>query len=1325
MTKSLFDTLSSLYTAIADETDNKASALLLLQLRSWLTKLCKFDPRSGHELPQGLDEILQKLATEDSPHKSAIQDRLYRILEHVNDALQTTLDNVNHKILREHAMVPIYAAREVDSVSIQWLSKQTGRNLREKLAGKPYIKAVRRRSSSDTTENKLLKAFAIKLEDKLYHQEALFKALSLGYNDKLLLGLQRWLRHEEAKEIGLWNNIPPNNTLLQDRRYRKVWEAWLWLQRLDDDIQRDSNRLSADLLTAIYWSMISVLKQSTRVRLTQQPVIFDYDNYQLFPFDDTIKGYLYPEKDHSVQYGVIRNIVAGKPFGFIRTKEKNDYFFHANDLIAGLDLENLKVKTAVSFVAGKNNQGECAKKISLYKEVRPKKLTSSLSDDKIQITVESEKSFVLEKIDVELSLQLNPKDLSHFVSQVSDTLLNTLKIQKIKSDISQATKTVAESTVIDLCATRPIYTTDSDPASAQHLPFRLLLQRWRHESTGSIDIDCSSSTAIRLTPTILSTSMYDLFSDDKSEDKQVKEFRSQSALFFANKIRQQIQTNRLTYLVPDAINDFSLETTRKSINFYYPKATPLPKSIASIFEWQSSSSFQTSKIKENDIVVVTDITNNGYSFTPVICKFKDELKSKITDSRGFYWERHPSVVIDKKNITHRLVEIIKTISNPNEILALFGSEGLINEAGQLSFCDDKQKWFDIPDELKSFLSANKIEYSSIANEIRESLPVIKRLSRKSTLFILPLSQGINTPKSNDKSVFLLKNNRAITTGGLSLNQWQEQAGDIPLWRDHLPELSIEIPQEGRTQQFFLVKDTTVAPMRGKRITIPIKETFTLPANKSNYQFPLKMGDGRQALHHSAELRSPHFPLAVDTVCTLKMTYTYGDDDPYQLKFVPVDPKKAGFNSILVDWRSMGSLPPIDLSSLPVPDFPKPKTWAYFRMYPKENGDGYSDLLGWVKRDIEKIINYEIFFCGPECNRIYYEEMEGIWSWKEDKNGNKISWVSIDISGKPHEIFFHESDFEKYEENANSISFDLMEQQGRNGFKAINITLGKTIPNKTINQLKKSWRFPIFTIWNNGHSLSESDAPNDFRNIIQEGSESALSLINSEGVPKSLKDELFFFLSCFHKDAPMQVAESLIEYSKDKQNLRKFHRHIAFAIGSGELDWQKVLLANTLNPIDNEGLTRSITLEILAIAFWRVESLIFELDEDTIDALLNTLLGCFRIDLNKIQEQKNSYKVNTLCRHLELLLALLRTRKYESEQIKLLLSPGRDITKKLIIVIDDIINNDIQLKSRIDLNIDKPESFYKTPDLLYALKMYLTGDVAGNTIIVNSISMDDK
>ena len=42
-------------------------------------------------------------------------------------------------------------------------------------------------------------------------------------------------------------------------------------------------------------------------------------------------------------------------------------------------------------------------------------------------------------------------------------------------------------------------------------------------------------------------------------------------------------------------------------------------------------------------------------------------------------------------------------------------------------------------------------------------------------------------------------------------------------------------------------------------------------------------------------------------------------------------------------------------------------------------------------------------------------------------------------------------------------------------------------------------------------------------------------------------------------------------------------------------------------------------------------------------------------------------------------------------------------------------------SRISLQIEKPEMFRKTPDLLYALRMYLTGDSGANTIVITGVS----
>ena len=74
---------------------------------------------------------------------------------------------------------------------------------------------------------------------------------------------------------------------------------------------------------------------------------------------------------------------------------------------------------------------------------------------------------------------------------------------------------------------------------------------------------------------------------------------------------------------------------------------------------------------------------------------------------------------------------------------------------------------------------------------------------------------------------------------------------------------------------------------------------------------------------------------------------------------------------------------------------------------------------------------------------------------------------------------------------------------------------------------------------------------------------------------------------------------------------------------------------------------------------------------------------------------------------------------------MILSPEKELTKEFIKIIDRITNkvmmNNIKLNSRIALQLDKPKAFRRTPDLLYALKMYLTCDSGANTIQITGIT----
>ena len=1321
-----FDSIDSLYKALADQDEKRSRALLMLMLRHWLTESSHFDPVSGQAMPTGIIDFMEEISAsvQHEPSDHQIQDRIYRIVSHTKESVLAILGHARDKILREHAMLPMHAVREMDSSSVQWLSRQPGRTLREKLAGKPYMKAVRRRSSVDTSENRVLKAFLLHLERILIDRQSVLGAAKEETCEELLVTLQRWFRSEDASEIGVWGNLPPNNTLLQDKRYRKIWDGWLWLQTIDEQILRDSKRVQRDILGVIYWNTLALLNSSGHFRTVQQPMMVDYDNFSIAPVLP-VQGYLFPGTSTKMK-GRVKSINYEKRFGFLTCKN-DELFFHESNLSGTINIDALHAGDDVFFVMGKNYRGDCANDITLTEPVVP--VNFDLSDNCLGIQV-SETRYSLLMIADNLFLQKDQKtkQISTIESITALTEIPKALTTVITGSSVEFTDLKKEryhpvlvgSSVIDLCSIRPKFISDTGYQATP--PFRLLQQRWSLDDNLELMVDCGTSKSIILRPDIETVSMRSLFSHRSTLSDATK---SSASMFFTKRLSDYLKADHLTYLIPDWGNDFDLEGIRKSINFYFEESAPLPRSIAAIFAWQSSKRFVQDDLQDNDIVLVVDAFDDGIAITPVQAVYQTQLHERYDETRGISWERHPTVIVPDQSTHTTMVKNLNQegCQTSEELILLFGFDGLASDAGAISFVKDND-WYHLPEATRAILNQNLSTDTLSHHIIKDCLISINKNFYNSNIFILPLEDIIKKSRFHNGYKWLGSAWSTIK-GAQTLNEWQKRVDDILLWCDHLPELSIRIVRNGHFENFYLVKDATVTPQRGKTVDIPVEEFFTLPAGgQAHYSFPLLQGEGNKELHFVAYLKSPAFPLRENTSCKLKMTYTYGADDPYELKFIPIHPERAGFQSIRVEWRAATEDEMTNFENLAAPDFPDTKNWSDFKNFPREDGKAFSDLLDWVERDMRRIFDIENFFFNEDSKRIYNNNVIDSWDWKEDRKGNSFCYLKYDFG----DIFFHESNFEVFDPNAEEISFDIEKQQNRDGYIARNITLGKTIPRRVVESLKRSLRFPVLTIWNHGHSLSEPNVPEHFRNIMFEGVQKAGSIIGSENISDALKEELFFFLCCLHRDAPSIVSTRLLEVVKDKTLLRKYYRNIAFAIGNAELPWQKDLLDRVITPIDNEGLTRSIAMEILSITLWRSKTLISTLTVEDLHMLIENLYGCLEVDLEKVNNFGKGHHIATLCKHLELILALLRSRGNEDETFKGVLAPNTDFAKKYVLLVDEVskimINKNLELRSRISLRISKPEIFHNTPDLLYALRMYLTGDSGANTIAITGVRDED-
>ena len=196
--------------------------------------------------------------------------------------MERLIHTLNESPRREQALLPVCAVRELDANNFIKLSNRPGRNIREKLAGKPYLQAVRRFQSVNFPENRLLKAFAIRLAELLE-----LRRDCLSEQEDELLPRDRivalFLMRREQLTAG--TTCLPNNTLLSHRDYRRVWDAWCWLQTLDEDIARDFSKLEAREETMRHWSEYGRMYRLRRTHLfADMPVLFDYEKFAIQPW---------------------------------------------------------------------------------------------------------------------------------------------------------------------------------------------------------------------------------------------------------------------------------------------------------------------------------------------------------------------------------------------------------------------------------------------------------------------------------------------------------------------------------------------------------------------------------------------------------------------------------------------------------------------------------------------------------------------------------------------------------------------------------------------------------------------------------------------------------------------------------------------------------------------------------------------------------------------------------------------------------------------------------------------------------------------------------
>lgn len=715
---------------------------------------------------------------------------------------------------------------------------------------------------------------------------------------------------------------------------------------------------------------------------------------------------------------------------------------------------------------------------------------------------------------------------------------------------------------------------------------------------------------------------------------------------FTRKLSRTFTDSALTWLAPDFLNDFQLQVVRRNINARFSKAEPLPRSVAAVFE-----QIDYTKIRSDGFqVVVVDRTAGTTYATKLIARYDKDLQERVPETRGFYWERSPHVNLHRDSTGH-------------------------DALAEISHIDKDGRWNDRRSATGS---------QAVSQETLRRHPQLGEFDLYITIAASPVC------------------------GGIRLQELQARAGDISLWRDHIPELSIKVIKDSRYQPFFLVdRDTRIRPIRGSAVPIPVGDLFTLPAGRAYYQFPLFQGDDPDDLGYVAKLESPAFPLPNDTTCRLTMTYTYGADDPYRLIFKPLD---GAFKPVPVKWQ-----PKNDeiITDAPAPEYPNPQTWAEVEAHFNPEKGETTNFPEWASRKTEELTETL-----SSLNSIVHGTLKT--EWKTNSNGWHFAFAQRELG---NDVYIHQNALTastSYDSIAmgDNIYFVVTQRNGREttNYVATSPTVVTTAAAKDVSDsIRRALYVPYIRSWSDGRSLSDPECPAYFSSRMTVLLPELEAALYSDATPHQVKSELRFLLCCTHKDMPESVSSDLLSQLTagpvDEKSL-------GFALGGLSRTWQKEIFDSLLERTDAQ------TLRIFARAIWRNEEFVHAFGADALSDLAHGTLAALN-DLTR-KSQLNRSHVSSLTRYCEFLLGMLRSRESQDAEIRMQLQPHQQITKDLADQIDRltelILTSPFPLESRVQVaNLpEKPEGD-ETPDLLYALRLYLTGDVGANAIRVTGVN----
>ncbi len=1324
--------------------EEKNTAYLLLSLQTWLINIDDIFLKDD-SISSSLDQLLNRSTISIIP----TEDYLTWIVKHVINSIEYLSKHMKEDILRENIKMPFYKAKEFNSQCFNWLSRQPGDNIKEKIVNSSKnILAVKRRMSYNTGENRLY----ISLVKEILNYELIkiqyINERNINLEEKRAIELfQTILQNNDYNEIEPWGNGLPNNTLLADRNYRQIWSAWNTLRVMDKNISKLSDNIIEKQCLCYFVDCVSML--SNFLKFPQCPVKYDVEEFSLDIFTYT-------------DFFGIDN--AGNKCIFHRLNNQIVIEYLTNTIDIKLDLSKITFVTKERVISFENNVGSKNKILSLI--VKKLGFESNIQVPIKLITVK-EDSICIDLYSVRPTYINDDNKITNIPGLA---LLQEFNIngrnELLPCDTSKA-----------LYSDIPIFSFINciENSYAEKLSFltHLLEKYYKTNNTTILIPDkfdvFQLSSVIKAVKTISSdiftiprsigTVFYQTMCDASISEKDVfivADFvdnylsltiiKGQTNLEIKNQIndyngivwerhptktfdcRQKVRdfctsiNNNSNIDLYNLINIFGFSGTREEL-----RHIPLINANGSIFSFNLNSDLY--KKLSNFYFSIDSYINSYIDDNVGILKGKKihivSLNHTLTYN-GDYEFGYNSIISSLKGCKYyqtlqntSKIQLWKDYLPSLSIKLLYGSFDLIRDEAIYPIINVDQK---IQIKESFILSKGKKEYQ---------FSLVKGDSNQTSRYAAIVKNQV-FPLPVDVECELKLTYRYGSDKPFTLFFSPKQQDQKYLFREAkvLWEKITEYPYEDLIYPAFPKQKnwTNLLSENASDITY-INDVF----KALNYHcFDLK-NIQYSLLGHKEGQRTIKFKTEIDgEQSEIILNERYIENDDAQYRHFSFD----NIGSISMNLSLLEEKDSANILSVSLPDninwFGPPNNKTCIIYLDIGNNETIKVFISQSQFEFPEDFSFDVkelsfSLSEPRINshRLYLNDS---FEWRKNDHGY-YCFKSILIDGTYQNVAFYSSYFQDpFDFNIQNISFEIEEKAGK--YKATKIrnedikSYTATRINLTNSRLKRFFAhnirigdkppsyfytktYTVFQrIFSNNLPFDSSECPSELRVQLMNNVGKLINIIDRMKNP-FIKARLISML-CMISDIDSQLCIDYLCHIIQQKNEKDLVPHIGYSLGNLKTDSQKRLLSKI------ESLPESVVICILAKAIWLDSKLILNLDK-------NFVLKWLDLAIDNLENYMHDEKKINLSYALEFILGVFRLRSCKDEYVLKYLSLNNDKIKLLYLHIEKIIHEKIKFKSFLKLQIENKGAYQDIPDLLYALLIYITGQKGEEGIMISGIS----